>query len=81
LSVGDRCATEQQALALIAAEDFNAAMLDMNLNGIKSNAVADALSARGVPFVFAMGSSGQEIDAKNGHHALPNVGWQSHGRS
>ncbi len=30
-------------------------MLDVNLDGRKSYAVADALSARGVPFVFSTG--------------------------
>ncbi len=39
-------ATVGQALALIDAQVFDAAMLDMNLNGNKSHAVADALAAR-----------------------------------
>ena len=50
-------ATVDQALALIDAQTFDAAMLDMNLNGNKSYAVADALAARGVPFVFSTGYS------------------------
>ena len=45
-------ATVDQALALIDTQVFDAAMLDMNLNGNKSHDVADALAARGVPFVF-----------------------------
>lgn len=45
-------ATVDQALALIAAQAFDAAMVDVNLNGIKSYAVADALAARGVPFIL-----------------------------
>jgi CheY-like chemotaxis protein len=51
-------ATVDQALALIDAQVFDAAMLDMNLNGDKSHSVADALAARGVPFVFSTGYSG-----------------------
>ena len=39
----------------------NAAMLDMNLNGNKSHAVADALAARGVPFIFSTGYSGIDM--------------------
>jgi DNA-binding response OmpR family regulator len=39
-----------QALALIDAEGFDAAVLDLNLNGTKSYPVADALAAHGVPF-------------------------------
>ena len=38
--------TVDQALALIDAQVFDAAMLDMNLNGNQSHAVADALAAR-----------------------------------
>ena len=55
-------ATVDQALALIDAQVFDAAMLDMNLNGNKSHAVADALAARGVPFVFSTGYSGHGRD-------------------
>jgi CheY-like chemotaxis protein len=44
-----------QALAIIEAEDIDAVLLDLNLNGQMSYPVADALVARGVPFVFATG--------------------------
>ncbi|WP_345894332.1 response regulator [Lichenifustis flavocetrariae] len=44
-----------QALAIIGAEDFDAAILDVNLNGEKSYPVADALATQGVPFVFSTG--------------------------
>jgi CheY-like chemotaxis protein len=50
-------ATVDQALALMDARVFDAAMLDVNLNGHKSYPVADALAARGVPFVFSTGYS------------------------
>ena len=50
-------ATVEQALALIATQSFDVAMLDVNLNGDKSYAVADALAARGVPFFFSTGYS------------------------
>ncbi len=48
-------ATVAQALDLIGANRFDAAMLDMNLNGERSDAVADALRVQGVPFMFATG--------------------------
>jgi CheY-like chemotaxis protein len=48
-------ATVDQALALIDAQPFDAATLDMNLKGDRSYAVANALAARGVPFLFATG--------------------------
>ena len=54
-------ATVDKALALINAQTFDAAMLDMNLNGNKTHPVADALAARGVPFVFATGYGGLDI--------------------
>jgi DNA-binding response OmpR family regulator len=48
-------ATVDQALALINAQVFDAAMLDVNLNGNDSHPVAEALSARGVPFIYSIG--------------------------
>jgi CheY-like chemotaxis protein len=53
--------TVDQALALIDAQVFDAAMLDMNLKGNQSHAVADALAARGVPFIFSTGYSGHDM--------------------
>lgn len=44
-----------QALAMIDLEAIDAAVLDVNLNGTKSYPIADALVARGVPFVFSTG--------------------------
>ncbi len=48
-------ATVEQAIALIDAKNFDFALLDINLDGTFSNPVADALTARGVPFVLATG--------------------------
>jgi DNA-binding LytR/AlgR family response regulator len=46
----------EDALRLIGAHDrIDAAVLDVNLRGERVYAVADALRARGVPFVFATG--------------------------
>lgn len=45
----------KQAIALINAQMFDAAMLDVNLNGDKSFPIADALATKNVPFVFATG--------------------------
>ena len=55
-------ATADQALALIDTQFFDAAMLDVNLDGRKSYPIADALAARGVPFVFSTGYSGQSLN-------------------
>ena len=51
-------ATVDQALALIDAQVFDAAMLDVNLKGDSSRPVADALAARGIPFIFSTGNGG-----------------------
>jgi CheY-like chemotaxis protein len=46
----------EEALALVAREDdIDGAILDINLRGQLAYPVADALRARGVPFVFATG--------------------------
>ena len=47
--------TISEATALVAAQPFDAAMLDLNIGGTSSYPVADALIARGVPFFFATG--------------------------
>lgn len=65
-------ANSDQALALIDSQDFDAAMVDLNLDGRKSYRVADALAARGVPFVFSTGYSGESID--DGYRDRPVLG-------
>jgi CheY-like chemotaxis protein len=62
-------ATVDQALALIDTQVFDLAMLDMNLGGNRSHAVADALAARDVPFVFSTGYSGRDL--RDGHRDRP----------
>jgi CheY-like chemotaxis protein len=44
-----------QALAMIDAEEIDAAVLDVNLNGQMSYPIADTLAVRGVPFLFSTG--------------------------
>src|SRR5450631_451829 len=51
-------ATVDQAVSLIEGQVFDAAMLDVNLQGHNSRPVADALAARGVPFFFSTGNGG-----------------------
>ena len=52
------------ALALARESRFDAAMLDVNLAGEPSFAVADLLIERGVPFLFATGYGRQGIDER-----------------
>ena len=51
-----------EALEAAKSAEFDLAILDVNLNGEPISPVADALVARGVPFVFATGY---------GEHGLP----------
>ena len=58
-----------QALAIIEAELIDVAVLDINLNGQLSYPIADALGARGVPFVFVTGyDKGRILD---GYRVFP----------
>jgi CheY-like chemotaxis protein len=48
-------ASINEALAMIDAEAFDVAVLDVNLNGKTSYPIADVLVTRGVPFLFSTG--------------------------
>jgi CheY-like chemotaxis protein len=54
-----------QAITLIDGKVFDAAMVDLNLNGTESYPIADALTARGVPYFFSTGNS--LTDVKDGY--------------
>jgi len=56
--------TVDQAIALIEAQHFDAALFDVNLKGDKSHLASDVLVARRVPFAFAISTRSQmRIDA------------------
>ena len=64
-------ATVDKAVGLIDEQVFHAAMLDLNLDGEASYAVADALIARGVPFVFSTGTTDHNMrDGYRDHPVL-----------
>ena len=54
-------ATVDKAVALISAQVFDVALLDVNLHGSDSHPVAEGLSARGVPFVYSTGNAGKSL--------------------
>ena len=45
------------AISLIEGQEFDTAILDLNLNGIESYPIADALTVRDVPYFFSTGNS------------------------
>jgi CheY-like chemotaxis protein len=61
-TVAAEAARIDEALTAAKTGDFDLAILDVNLNGQPISPVADALKARGTPFVFATGY---------GEHGLP----------
>jgi hypothetical protein len=52
------------AMAAVGKEAIHTAVLDVNLRGEMVYPVADALAARGVPFVFVTGYGAEGIDAR-----------------
>lgn len=58
------------ALQHVAARDFDIAMLDMNLGGSDSHAVADALDAGHVPYLFCTGNVAQDRSARVSEHLV-----------
>jgi DNA-binding NtrC family response regulator len=60
-----------KALSLLAAEPFDAAIVDMNLAGEPADAVMDALSARDIPFIITTGYDEQAIAEK--YRSLPRL--------
>src|SRR5215217_1245283 len=63
-------ATIEEAEAARAAGGFDVAILDINLNGVASLPVADALKAAGTPFIFTTGYGAQGC---GGHDDVPLV--------
>jgi CheY-like chemotaxis protein len=61
-AVAAQAARVNEALAAVNSTDIDVAILDVNLSGETTSPVAEALAARGTPFVFATGY---------GEHTLP----------
>jgi CheY-like chemotaxis protein len=54
-------ATVDQAIHHVEEEAFDVAMLDMNLGGMGSELVADALVAHHIPFIYSTGNTGNAM--------------------
>lgn len=59
----------EEAVRGVATEAIDAAVLDVNLAGTQSYAVADALADRGLPFVFITGYGAAGL--KPGYESRP----------
>lgn len=59
-------ATVRDAMSAIEEHQFDAAMLDVNLNGDTSMGIASAVRAKGIPYVFTTGYGSDGVD---GDHA------------
>lgn len=55
--------TTDEALDAVASGEFALAVLDVNVNGVKSYGVAAELAQRGVPIIFATGYGDPEHPA------------------
>ncbi len=54
--------TVEKALRLLnSGQVFDAAIVDLNLNGVRTFQVADALATHGIPFAFATGYGGDNL--------------------
>src|SRR5205085_6069744 len=60
-TVAASAARLDEALTAARTGEFDVALLDVNLHGQNTGPVAEVLSARGVPFVFATGYSEQGL--------------------
>jgi chemotaxis family two-component system sensor kinase Cph1 len=67
LSVVGPCSSLAEAVAAAAENEFDAAILDVNLGGELVYPVADLLSSRGIPFVFVTGYGQESIDRRFAH--------------
>lgn len=61
------CATVAEAMAAIRTSEFDAAVLDVNLNGEMVYPAAELLVSRNIPFVFVTGYGAEGIDSRFGN--------------
>ena len=60
----DAVPTIQQALGVLASEQLDLVVLDVNLQGQRVTPVAEALKERGVPFVVVTGYGSERLPEK-----------------
>lgn len=63
-------ARENDALAAISGNIIDAVILDVNLNGERSYAIADALIEKGIPLIFATGYGAGSLEPQYRNHTV-----------
>ncbi len=63
-------ATVEQALAVLEGHSFDAAVIDVNLDGRTSHPVADELSAQSIPFVVSTGYGQLALEGSYQNHPV-----------
>ncbi len=63
-------ASVKEALSLLETLTFDAAVIDVNLNGETSHPVAEELSAKGIPFVVSTGYGERTLDGSYQNHPV-----------
>jgi CheY-like chemotaxis protein len=71
-----RAAKMDRALKSIENAGFDVAILDVDLNGTETYPIADALAARGIPFVFASGYTVGRL--REEYRSIPSRGAERH---
>jgi DNA-binding response OmpR family regulator len=66
-----RATTLDQAMSMVGNPEIEAVILDMNLNGQWSDAVADELRSRRVPFIITTGYGSTENTRRFGVPVVP----------
>jgi CheY-like chemotaxis protein len=62
--------TVPRALELIGKESIDIAILDLNLDGQDTYAIADALQQKKIPFIFATGYGSTVLRKKHGNRPI-----------
>jgi DNA-binding NtrC family response regulator len=62
--------TVAAGMQLLQEADFDCAILDMNLNGEWSDAIAEELGRRNIPFIFTTGYGSIERSERLGGHTV-----------
>jgi DNA-binding NtrC family response regulator len=60
--------TIEEGMAMATSEDLDAAVLDVNVRGLRIDPIVEVLTARGIPFLLATGYG--KVEFANGQHAL-----------